>query len=340
MTDGMDLIANDIEPKIVQRILQDEFVRDHIEVVRVMQLRETVRQTVIIPVFNQEPFILRCLQGVSRNLKHASDLVVILDSCTDQSEQIVLSFLLQADLSAFGRITVLRTTYPIFETRCDNLGICLSRGDYVIEIQSDIEVQSFGFDDLLEAPMRQLPQVFSTSGRGGHWFGLLLPRRERLRRFPVTTLLWEHRGVDQVGYTGMAIEQAPNHVAFQHHSFAICETIMRGPWCLRKTDLVALNLLDEVNLFLGNDDHDLHARATLIGLKCAYVPMRFNSPLKYGSTRQPRVGRNLEAYQRLSRRPDNSYLSKFLHTYSPRQKCAFVSDDRPALGSRIANPKA
>ena len=114
----------------------------------------------MVPVFNQENFIRKCLAGIGDNITAPSDLVVIVDCCTDRSEAAVLSFVEEAR-GRFRRVTVLRTTYPIFETRADNLGFLLSRGDHVIEVQSDIEVLTGGFDALLKAPMQEALEIFS-----------------------------------------------------------------------------------------------------------------------------------------------------------------------------------
>lgn len=318
----VDLIGADVPSRVVQRVLDDAFVCGHVEVAQVWASAEPAAQTIVVPVFNQEHFIRKCLAGISGNITTPSDLVVILDFCTDRSESAVISFLEEAR-ACFCRITVLRATCPIFETRCDNLGFLLSRGDHVIEVQSDIEVQTPGFDALLKAPMQHAPEIFSTSGRGGTWFGQLLPRRERKKRFPIRTRLWERMGWDRIGYTGASIVDAAHH-AGSAGAYARAETVMRGPWCLRRRDLVDLGLLDEKNFFLSNDDHDLHARAWDKGLRCGYAPMRFNSPLNAGSTRQPRSGVNLEVYERLMLRPSNGYLATFLADYRPNIPCRYV----------------
>ncbi len=193
----------------------------------------------------------------------------------------------------------------------------------MIEVQSDIEVLTGGFDALLKAPMQEAPEIFSTSGRGGTWFGQLLPRSERKRRFPIRTRLWESLGWDRVGYPGPSVTEAKSDVS-PAGAYARSETVMRGPWCLRRSVLLELGLLDEKNFFLGYDDHDLHARALDRGLGCAYVPMAFDAPLEVGSTRQARTGLNLEAYERLSRRSRDGYLDRFLKTYSPAIACRYI----------------
>jgi GT2 family glycosyltransferase len=338
MTGSLDverLVSPDIRLDVVRRVLDDEFINGHVEVVRVFDSAEPAVQTVIVPVFNQERFIQRCLAGIADNVAAPSDLVMVLDCCSDGSESAVLSFVGEAR-ARFRRVTVLRTTYPIFETRADNLGFLLSRGEFVIEVQSDIEILTGGFDALLKGPMQESPQIFSTSGRGGTWFGQLLPKPERKRRFPIRSRVWECLGWDRIGYTGTSIVGAKDNAGITS-VYAQAETVMRGPWCLRRRDLVDLGLLDEKNFFLGNDDHDLNARAQVVGLKCAYVPIAFDSPLEVGSSRRARTGLNLEAYQRLSRRPRDGYLDRFLMTYRPAVPCRYMRGSRTGSLRRMAS---
>jgi hypothetical protein len=219
---------------------------------------------------------------------------------------------------------VLRTTYPLFETRCDNLGFLLSRGDRVIEVQSDIQILTEGFDTLLATPMLADPAIFSVSGRAGHWFGRLLPKEERRRRFPVRNLLWSRLGFDRVGYLTNASLADAAHGSGDGDGYAQAETVVRGPLCIRRSDLLALGLLDERNFFLGYDEYDLQARGFARGLRCAYAPMRLHSPLALGSTRKERSGLNLEAYERFKQRPGNGYLPQFLQNYRPTIACRYV----------------
>jgi glycosyltransferase involved in cell wall biosynthesis len=317
------LVSPDIDRNLVRRVLSDEFVRGHVELVRHQDNGGAARQTLVVPVFNQESFIGLCLEALAANVSMPSDLVIVLDCCTDASEEGVLSVLRRWD-ARFQRLTVLRTTYPLFETRCDNLGFLLSRGDYVVEVQSDIQILAEGFDALLVGPMLADPAIFSVSGRAGHWFGRLLPKGERRRRFPVRNLIWSRLGFDRVGYLTNASLADAAHESRDGSRFAQAETVVRGPLCMRRRSLLTLGLLDERNFFLGYDEYDLQARGFALGLRCAYVPMRLNSPLALGSTRQERSGLNLEAYERFTRRPNNGYLTRFLESYRPTIPCRYV----------------
>jgi len=319
------LISADIDRNISERVLGDEFVRGHVELAAHVDSGKAAEQTIVLPVFNQEGFIVRCIEGIAANLSAPTDIAVILDCCTDGSEEAVSSALARLG-RRFERVTLVRTTYPLYETRCDNLGFLLSRGDYVIEMQSDIEVLTPGFDALLKSPMIARPDIFSTSGRAGHWFGRLLPKEERKRRFPVRNFIWSRLGFDRVGYSTNTSLQNQAHEGRRRGggAFALAETVVRGPLCIRRRDLLSLKLLDEQNFFLGFDEYDLHARGVAVGLGCAYVPLRLNIPLAIGSTRKPRSELNLLAYERYRQRTSDPYLTRFLESYRPRVRCRWV----------------
>jgi glycosyltransferase involved in cell wall biosynthesis len=68
----------------------------------------------------------------------------------------------------------------------------------------------------------------------------------------------------------------------------IGQTVMRGPLMFDREKYFNLGGLDKFRFFQGFDDHDFSARALLNGLKVAYTPVSFESPLELGSTRRSR----------------------------------------------------
>jgi len=97
------------------------------------------------------------------------------------------------------------------------------------------------------------------------------------------------------------------------------ETVARGPWLLRKTDLEKYNYLDQDNFFLGNDDHDLHRRMYLSeSKKVGYVPIDVHSIPEDGSTRKPRSGINQKIYEYLkNNKKGSSEFKRFMNRYRP-----------------------
>ena len=67
------------------------------------------------------------------------------------------------------------------------------------------------------------------------------------------------------------------------------ETIMRGPILFHAERLQLLGGLDTAAFFLGYDDHDFCLRAAYGGWRVGYVPIGFESPEEWGSTRKART---------------------------------------------------
>jgi hypothetical protein len=105
---------------------------------------------------------------------------------------------------------------------------------------------------------------------------------------------------------------------FQYYSKVfLSHTVNRGPLVLRKSMLEELGYLDEEHYVLGDDEHDLFARAWVQKKwRCGFVPIEVYSPLEWGSTRKarpPHVQSYLE--ERQSREKDG-FLKKHINTIS------------------------
>jgi glycosyltransferase involved in cell wall biosynthesis len=313
---------------LAARVLEDPFVAGNVTV-EVATVNEGLPvQTIVVPIFNQERIIASTIRAFISRISKPSDVVLIFDGCSDGSRAQAELALTSSSIVYIRRVVFITTERPIFETRCDNLGFLVARGETIIEIQADIELLTPRFDALLTQPMEQNASIFSVSGRGAHWFGLLNSRRRSL-----SGLGWRLFNKCEVGLCGLEILNGANVAVGSHYYTA--ETVMRGPWALNRRALLRLGLLDEVNLFLGNDDHDLHARALHVGLRCAYRPLALRAPLENGSSRRERSDINAAVYQALKSRPDGSFLRTFLRQYRPLHPCRKVglTDRTPVLVS-------
>jgi hypothetical protein len=71
------------------------------------------------------------------------------------------------------------------------------------------------------------------------------------------------------------------------HTFYVTETVNRGPLLLRSHTTQKLGFLDESRFLLGDDDHDLNARARKLGFIVGYLPINFYAPLDLSARRNP-----------------------------------------------------
>jgi len=271
--------------------------------------------TVVMPVFNHEKIIETTLKSLFLNSKNLFSLIIIIDASEDDSLNKIIKFIENSNCNKLCSITYVINEMPIFETASDNQGFRLAETEYILELQADIIINDFGFDDRMIFALENY-KLASISGRHVHYFSVL----DRLSwlKYPIFTL-------SAVFFSKPILFGKYGKKIFKRGLYdkniivVIGETVARGPWMLRKKDLIDLNYLDEDNFFLGNDDHDFNRRMYSIKkMTCGYVPMDIYSPESSGSTRQERYGINKEIYNWLSEnKKGSSGFVKFIRKYRP-----------------------
>jgi glycosyltransferase involved in cell wall biosynthesis len=229
-----------------------------------------VEFSVIVPVFNQENIIKKNILSIIDTMDGDYELIIILDSCVDSTENILLELFKNKFRDNLVRIILIRQQTPVFETTCDNMGFVISSGKYILEIQADMEMVEYSFNKNLARGMEKYDDIIGISGRCTHNFGSSM-------------------GIGKMGY--MVQEPLPKDI--DRNTMYMYGTCNRGPLLLHPEKLKEMQFMDEQNYFLHNSDHDLFARAYYLkGWKCGYIPIEFKSSLNDGSTRKdidPRV---------------------------------------------------
>jgi glycosyltransferase involved in cell wall biosynthesis len=284
----------------------------------VMFLRESEghpAHTIIIPTFEHAATIARNLKLMEAACTLPHDLIIIDDASSDQTAEICVSYLQHAINKRLIGATVLRNPVPIFETACDNIGFVITRTECFIEVQADIQIHEHGFDQVLSAALQDFPTSSTISGRAGHAY-LDPPNRWPWDRARFT----ERQLATSVGLMNEAIQNATFADQFKGFVYQV-ETVNRGPWALRKTDLLAHGYLDEGGFFLGADDHDLNRRMFEgAGRRPLYVPLNISSPLADGAQRRQRTGVNAEVWSELrSSRSGSAEYHRFLKSLSGKR---------------------
>jgi len=224
--------------------------------------------SVVIPIYNQESIIERNLRSVLETIIETPyEMILIVDACSDKTEEKVLGIFNGDGLpDLLTNVVVMRSVSPLFETAADNLGFLCSRGEYILEIQADMQMTERGFNVALLRPFFRISDLIAVSGRSCH--GLTYD--------------------GGIGKMGVAVE-APLDSRLKRDHLYISETCNRGPIILRRKMVEELGYLDEINYFLNYSEHDLFTRARILkSWYCGYVPMEFLSPCSDGSTRKLR----------------------------------------------------
>lgn len=229
------------------------------------------KYSIVMPIHDMQHVVKKNVSSIMEMTTGLFEVIIILDHCCDETKSILLH-LLQTYIAPQNlcEITIIEQSTAIFETSCDNLGFVLAKGDYIVEIQADMQMTEKGFNEQLAMPLLLYEDVIAVSGRCCHNF------------------LNQAQQCVGTGKIGALID---DNSEFQKPplQFYVNATCNRGPLLLCRKKLCKLKFLDEVNFALGNDDHDLFARAYyLYGYVCGYVPIEFSAPLRDGTMRRPR----------------------------------------------------
>ena len=203
--------------------------------------------SIILTVHNKEWLIGQVVEGIVLNTTEPYELMVIIDGCTDNSEEVV-----RETLSG----TPVRVKYfhapNVFETKANNIGLKAARGDKVIIVQDDMVIKEKGWNKRLEKPFRAFDDVFAVTSRTAHnW--TINPNSQ-------------HLGMEEdLDYNWCDILEHCDHAGRQQvldrDTFAVRCSVNRGPLMIDREDLEKLGYLDEAFAPQDMDDHDLCYRA-------------------------------------------------------------------------------
>lgn len=226
------------------------------------------KYSIVMPIHNQESIIQTVLEKIVLNTVGIYEIILILDGCRDRSSEIVHKFFATSPSNNLCRCAIITNKNGVFETSSDNQGFMSSRGEYIVEIQADMMMLTYGYNALLCVPMEIWDDILAISGRGAHTWPFDLTgvgKINELVKLPHKTLQ-DYSNYDKV---------------FLSH------TIFRGPMAFKRRMLEEMGFLDEDHFVLGNDDHDLFARAWHFKKwRCGFFPVEFLSRFEWGSQRK------------------------------------------------------
>ena len=257
--------------------------------------------SIVTPVYNQENIIVEHIKSYIFNTLDNFEIIIILDSCSDNTKDNLLDFIsnFKNMNKNFIQIRILETLEPLFETKCDNIGFKISKGKFLLEIQADMKMTEKGYNIHLAKPFKLLDNVIAVSGRCAHNL---------------------YRG-GGVGKLGKSIMTEISKLNVNKNTFYTYETCNRGPLLLDRKKVEELGYLDEQNYYLDNSDHDLMARAYIFKKYiCGYVPIDFEADLKNGSTRKIKDERNIKKLKELKSKIDSGHINKYRKVWKPLQK--------------------
>jgi glycosyltransferase involved in cell wall biosynthesis len=249
-----------------------------------------------MPIHNKSEIISEIIKNLMSSLTVLYEIIFIDDASEDGSSSVIENIIKKVDLNSI----LIKSNTPLYETMCDNVGFLMSRGVYVMEVQSDLYISDIGFDARLIKYLEEY-NFSSISGRGGHSWSNLLDPRERVydaifNSMDLRLLLVDRR---TVGLMGEDLFERKNLNSTIRQEIYVVDTNIRGPWLTKKIYLQEYGLFDTENFFLGYDEHEFNLRMRKEGHIAGYAAVNIFSDKSDGSTRKVRSGKNAEIYNEL-----------------------------------------
>lgn len=228
--------------------------------------------SIVLTVHNKGWLLERVMKAIYDNTVDEFELIVVLDGCTDDSESV-------AKLNAGDNCRILYAD-DVFETRANNIGLRSAVGEYVIIIQDDMVINEYAWDTRLRRPFDSFDDVFAVTARTAHNWRINYGSRMI--------------GDNDSGNSGWQDLIDPIDLAdkssIDRNTFAVRNSVNRGPLMIKHSDLKQLGYLDEEFAPLEMDDHDLCYRARKeLGKVCGSYWIDYISELEWGGTRNPEI---------------------------------------------------
>lgn len=217
--------------------------------------------SVVLPVHNQEDLIAKVLLGIFDNSStFVNELIIILDGCTDNTEDVIYQLHEESWPQHIGPIIL--HADDVFEVKADNIGMKAASGEFIALVQDDMVITEKDWDRRIIKPFQKWEDVFAVTSRAA-----------------LDTYL------KQDGY--LSYSETANFHNTPRNIFAIRDCVNRGPLVLRRQMAEELGWMDEAYAPLAMDDVDICARAWLQHKWVAGLYwIGYESRLEWGTTRK------------------------------------------------------
>lgn len=232
--------------------------------------------SICLTVHNKGYLLKEVLNGIFKNTAHKFELIVVLDNCTDDSEEVLFKFLETHKPRNLIKQRVFAYFDDLFETKANNVCLKNSSQPFVCIIQDDQIIFEPSWDLRMLAPFKTFNDVFAVSARMAHnW--QFNEASEDIHMREINLGKWS----DVLTHCDHADK---NRV--ERGVFSVRDSVNRGPLMLNREDVVKLGYLDEIYAPQEMDDHDLMFRAKKeLGKVCGFYDIGWHSMPEYGGTR-------------------------------------------------------
>lgn len=218
------------------------------------------KNSCLLTIHNKDFLIDHVVNGILNSISDTTtQLIVVFDGCTDNSEAIVKNRL--KDITSI-KIDYVYTD-DVFETKANNAGLKKVENEFVTIIQDDMVIVEQGFDKRLMHPFKSFDDVFAVTSFVAH-----------------NNIYDEEK--QEIGYIDMASKSNSSRDIFYAREYG-----NRGPLMYNFEDVVKLNYLDEYFYPQNYDDMDISMRALKeLGKVSGLYWIGYISDLGWGATRR------------------------------------------------------
>jgi hypothetical protein len=305
--------------------------------VQVLAIYEDISQpqtpshvTISLPVCNQVEIIAQILMALLNHCEIASNLVIILDACRDDSKAKVIQTIEKFDLkSSITRIIILESKEDLFESTCENIALELLDSNYFMSLQADIYYCDATFLSRGIAFFEKYSDLLGLSGRA------IIPASNRKpdicrkylnKVFNIINALFA-RTIKQKFlspfysnslYFGDLSTPPHSKMRYSRKQFAtvyLGDSIIRGPVIWRSFYLKKLGLFSDHKYFLGGDEREMSVQGfDRFNYRVGFLATTCFTNLWTGTSHNPQK-RTTETLQILNRRKELQQLNggNFLH---------------------------
>lgn len=232
--------------------------------------------SIILTVHNKEWLIQEVIKKIFENTMTKSELIIVLDGCTDKSEEKVNEIL---KLTPTNIKVKMIYTPDVFETRANNAGIKESNGDYIIIVQDDIIIKEPNWNLRMRKPVETFNDVWAVTARCAHnWEYNSKNLQEHLT----------DKQLDEFGnnWSDVLIHTChANTSNTDRETFYIRDSVNRGPLLMKKEVFEKYGPFPE-DFIQDMDDHFLNYKVYCeSGLVSGYYKIDFISEDAWGGTR-------------------------------------------------------
>lgn len=233
--------------------------------------------SLILTVHNKEFILSQILESIKKYTTNNYELIVVLDGCTDSSEDILDNFINQNKNLKVKKIY----TPDVFETKANNSGLKEATGDKVIIIQDDMIINEDAWNLRLQKPFDEFNDVFAVTASSAFNY-----------RFNSSSQhIHLSSEIDrEIGDCWSDIFIYESHInrsqGLGRNIFAVRNNVCRGPLMIDHSDLVKLNYFDEIFEPQDQDDADLCYRSfKKLGKVVGAYWIDYISEISWGGTR-------------------------------------------------------